>query len=63
MAARILTITASMVEEKGLQGRVRFQAPRNDVDFYYAAADVYAGPSLEDTFAQPPAEAWHVVCL
>jgi UDP-glucose:(heptosyl)LPS alpha-1,3-glucosyltransferase len=27
------------------------------VQWYYAAADVYAGPSLEDTFAQPPAEA------
>jgi UDP-glucose:(heptosyl)LPS alpha-1,3-glucosyltransferase len=31
--------------------------PRKDVEFYYAAADVYAGPSLEDTFALPPAEA------
>jgi glycosyltransferase involved in cell wall biosynthesis len=47
----------AMVEEKGLQGRVRFVAPRNDVDFYYAAADVYAGPSTRDTFALPPAEA------
>jgi glycosyltransferase involved in cell wall biosynthesis len=27
------------------------------VQWYYAAADVYVGPSLEDTFAQPPAEA------
>ncbi|HXX19643.1 MAG TPA: glycosyltransferase family 4 protein [Candidatus Acidoferrum sp.] len=30
---------------------------RRDVEFYYAAADVYAGPSLEDTFALPVAEA------
>jgi len=30
---------------------------RKDVEFYYAAADVYAGPSLEDTFALPVAEA------
>ena len=30
---------------------------RKDVEFYYAAADVDAGPSLEDTFALPPAEA------
>jgi glycosyltransferase involved in cell wall biosynthesis len=27
------------------------------VAFYYAAADAYVGPSLEDTFAQPPMEA------
>ena len=40
-----------------LDGRVHFLQPRKDVEFYYAAADVYLGPSLEDTFAQPPAEA------
>lgn len=45
------------VREKSLTGRVQFRRPRADVEFYYAAADVYAGPSLEDTFAQPPAEA------
>ena len=28
-----------------------------DVEFYYAAADAYVGPSLEDTFALPAAEA------
>jgi glycosyltransferase involved in cell wall biosynthesis len=27
------------------------------VQWYYAAADIYVGPSLEDTFAQPPTEA------
>jgi len=31
--------------------------PRPDVEFFYAAADAYVGPSLEDAFAQPPAEA------
>jgi glycosyltransferase involved in cell wall biosynthesis len=41
----------------GLDGRVRFCAQRNDIEFYYAACDAYVGPSLEDTFAQPPAEA------
>jgi UDP-glucose:(heptosyl)LPS alpha-1,3-glucosyltransferase len=46
-----------MVEEKGLKDRVRFQNPRSDVEYYYAAADVCAGPSLEDTFSMPPAEA------
>lgn len=30
---------------------------RKDVEFYYAATDAYVGPSLEDTFALPVAEA------
>lgn len=45
------------IRELGLQGRVMFLPSRADVQWYYAAADVYVGPSLEDTFAQPPAEA------
>jgi len=45
------------IRELGLQGHVMFQPPRADVQTYYAVADVYVGPSLEDTFAQPPAEA------
>lgn len=40
-----------------LEGRVKFRPPRKDVEFYYAAADAYVGVSIEDTFAQPPAEA------
>jgi len=40
-----------------LNGRVLFLPPRPDVEFYYAAADAYVGPSLEDAFALPPAEA------
>ena len=36
---------------------MKFCPSRADVQWYYAAADVYVGPSLEDTFAQPPAEA------
>jgi glycosyltransferase involved in cell wall biosynthesis len=47
----------TLIGERGLQGRVKFVPPRNDIEFYYAAADAYVGPSLEDTFAQPPAEA------
>lgn len=47
----------AMAESKGVGARVHFLPPRNDVEFYYAAADIYAGPSLEDTFALPPAEA------
>jgi glycosyltransferase involved in cell wall biosynthesis len=47
----------AMVAERGLQERVYFLPPRKDVEFYYAAADAYAGPSLEDTYALPPTEA------
>jgi glycosyltransferase involved in cell wall biosynthesis len=45
------------IERNGLSNCVRFLPSRQDVAFYYAAADAYVGPSLEDTFAQPPAEA------
>jgi glycosyltransferase involved in cell wall biosynthesis len=41
----------------GLQDRIRFLPMRPDVEFYYAAADVYAGPSLNDAFGLPPLEA------
>ena len=40
-----------------LEGRIKFCPPRADVETYYAAADAYVGPSLDDAFAQPPAEA------
>jgi UDP-glucose:(heptosyl)LPS alpha-1,3-glucosyltransferase len=43
-------------QQNGVAERVHFLPPRSDVEFYYAAADVYAGPSLEDTFALPVAE-------
>jgi glycosyltransferase involved in cell wall biosynthesis len=46
-----------MVNERNLNGRVRFLPPRKDIEFYYAAADMYAGPSLEDTGPLPPVEA------
>jgi glycosyltransferase involved in cell wall biosynthesis len=45
------------IERLHLAGRVRFLPSRPDVEFFYAAADAYVGPSLEDAFAQPPAEA------
>lgn len=47
----------AMVAKKRLEGRIRFLPPRRDIEFYYAAADIYVGPSLEDTFALPPQEA------
>jgi glycosyltransferase involved in cell wall biosynthesis len=46
-----------LIAERRLGDGVKFVPPRNDIEFYYAAADAYVGPSLEDTFAQPPAEA------
>ncbi|MGB9309197.1 MAG: glycosyltransferase family 4 protein [Candidatus Acidiferrales bacterium] len=45
------------IRDAGLEGRVLFLPPREDVEFYYAAADAYVGPSLEDTFALPAQEA------
>jgi glycosyltransferase involved in cell wall biosynthesis len=45
------------IERLNLTGRVRYLPLRGDVAYYYAAADAYVGPSLEDTFALPPAEA------
>jgi UDP-glucose:(heptosyl)LPS alpha-1,3-glucosyltransferase len=47
----------TQIIDRRLDGRVRVLPPRKDIEFYYSAADVYAGPSLEDTFALPPAEA------
>jgi UDP-glucose:(heptosyl)LPS alpha-1,3-glucosyltransferase len=46
-----------LISQLGLEGRVQFCPPRADVETYYAAADAYVGPSLDDAFAQPPAEA------
>lgn len=40
-----------------LHDRVIFPQPSPDVMQFYAAADVYAGPSLHDSFALPPIEA------
>ncbi len=45
------------IRRHGLVGSVSLLPPRPDVEFYYAATDAYVGPSLEDAFAQPPAEA------
>jgi glycosyltransferase involved in cell wall biosynthesis len=48
---------AGAARDAGVADRIRFCPPRKDVDYFYAAADAYAGPSLEDTFALPPVEA------
>lgn len=48
---------SSLLAQWNLTSQVCFPLPRPDVEFYYAAADVYVGPSLEDAFALPPLEA------
>jgi glycosyltransferase involved in cell wall biosynthesis len=40
-----------------LNTRVFFPAPSPDILKFYAAADIYVGPSLHDSFALPPIEA------
>jgi UDP-glucose:(heptosyl)LPS alpha-1,3-glucosyltransferase len=52
-----LAACRDLAHRHGLDARVRFLPPREDVEFYYAAADVYAGPSLQDSYSMPPAEA------
>jgi glycosyltransferase involved in cell wall biosynthesis len=44
-------------EEMKVNDRVHLFPFRSDVEFYFAAADVYVGPSLEDSFSMPVAEA------
>jgi glycosyltransferase involved in cell wall biosynthesis len=45
------------VREHALTARLAFLPVRPDVEFYYAAADLYVGPSLYDGFPLPPLEA------
>jgi glycosyltransferase involved in cell wall biosynthesis len=52
-----LSACRDAVHKDGLDDRVRFLPPRRDIEFYYAAADAYAGPSLQDSYSMPPAEA------
>jgi glycosyltransferase involved in cell wall biosynthesis len=42
-----------VIKQLGLDARVRFEKPMQDVLSFYAAADLYAGPSLEDAFNLP----------
>ena len=46
-----------LADQHRVAGRIKFLAPLKDVELLYAAADIYVGPSLEDSFALPPAEA------
>ena len=47
----------SNAQQLGIAGRCRWESPRPDVIDFYAAADVYVSPSLEDSFGLPVAEA------
>jgi len=46
-----------LVDQLALQDRVRFEKPSLDVMSFYAAADLYVGPSLGDSFGLPILEA------
>ena len=46
-----------LVRQLGLPDRVQFLAPSDDVVQFYAAADAYVGPSLEDAYGLPILEA------
>jgi glycosyltransferase involved in cell wall biosynthesis len=46
-----------IAERLGILDRCHWTGPEEDVLEFYAAADLYAGPSLEDSFGLPIAEA------
>jgi glycosyltransferase involved in cell wall biosynthesis len=46
-----------IARQLGIAELVTFLAPSPDVARFYAACDVYVGPSVHDSFALPPAEA------
>lgn len=47
----------ALSRQYGVDRLVTFLHPRNDVIAYYSVADIFVGPSREDTFALPTAEA------
>jgi UDP-glucose:(heptosyl)LPS alpha-1,3-glucosyltransferase len=46
-----------ILRRSGLENRMTILPIVSQVESYYAAADMYAGPSLEDSFGMPPLEA------
>src|SRR5262249_17864567 len=40
-------------KKRGIESRVKFLEPSADVMQFYAAADAYVGPSLEDAYSMP----------
>lgn len=50
-------VFSQLARQLGIPDRCRFEPPRGDVLDFYAAADLYVSPSLEDSFGLPVAEA------
>jgi UDP-glucose:(heptosyl)LPS alpha-1,3-glucosyltransferase len=48
---------SDILRRNGLENRMMILPIVSQVEGYYAAADMYAGPSLDDSFAMPPLEA------
>jgi len=46
-----------LIQQRRLENRVMILPLVREIEQYYAAADIYVGPSLEDSFALPPLEA------
>ena len=46
-----------LLDRLAVRNCVKFHPPTNEVEEFYAAADLYASPALEDSFAMPPLEA------
>jgi UDP-glucose:(heptosyl)LPS alpha-1,3-glucosyltransferase len=47
----------ALIRRLGISGQVRFLEPSSEVFQFYAAADAYVGPSLEDAYGLPILEA------
>lgn len=45
-----------LLDRLAVRDRVKFHPPTDEVEDFYAAADLYASPALEDSFAMPPLE-------
>ncbi len=51
------SLYANRLRQSKIESRVTFQLPSSDVMQFYAAADAYVGPSLQDSFGLPVLEA------
>ena len=51
------SLYATRLRLSKIESRVTFQQPSSDVLQFYAAADAYVGPSLQDSFGLPVLEA------
>jgi glycosyltransferase involved in cell wall biosynthesis len=51
------SLYTNRLRQSKIESRVTFQQPSSDVMQFYAAADAYVGPSLQDSFGLPVLEA------